>query len=154
MLKSANCIFDDERYPEWGSDENPYFGYVSWDYPDGKWDPERNTNEFIAQLPIYRKHGLLLVNVNLMGNQPTGRAGGHPWINSAYSPMGDLKPEYMKRLFRILNEVDKLGMVLMVGLFYPRMDRIVMVQDSVEKDDALIQKCISKGNAVFGIKWT
>ena len=56
MLKATNCIFDDERYPEWMSDENLYFGYVSWDYPDGKWDPERNSDEFIAQLPVYCKH--------------------------------------------------------------------------------------------------
>ena len=143
MLKSANCIFVDMRYPEWGTDKNPYFSYVSWEYPYAKWDPERHTDEFITQLATYRKHGLLMVNANLMGNQPTGRAGFHPWINSAYTETGDLKPAYMRRLARILDETDRLGMVMMLGLFYPQQDENVMVQDTMAKDDALIRKCIT-----------
>ena len=35
-----------------------------WAYPDtGKWDPDRNTDEFVAMLPEYRRHGLLAVTV-------------------------------------------------------------------------------------------
>ncbi|HYZ84011.1 MAG TPA: hypothetical protein VE621_06395, partial [Bryobacteraceae bacterium] len=31
-----------------------------WAYPDTKkWDPERNTREFLAAMPAWRKHGLL-----------------------------------------------------------------------------------------------
>ena len=33
-----------------------------WAYPDtGKWDPDRNTSEFLAEMPGWRKHGLLAV---------------------------------------------------------------------------------------------
>ncbi|MEY8528378.1 hypothetical protein [Bacteroides xylanisolvens] len=44
--RMANAVFDDE------TDSTRY----KWVYPDTKkWDAERNTNEFIEQLPIYRK---------------------------------------------------------------------------------------------------
>lgn len=142
MMKSANCIFDDERYPEWGSNENPYFGTVSWDYPDQRWNPDRNTDEFIAELPNYKKYGLSAIYINLMGNQPTGVAAGHPWINCAYTPKGELKSSYMSRIKRILDVADDLGLVVVVGLFYPIVDRNVMVQDSFEKDNVLLRKCI------------
>src|SRR5262245_56547459 len=37
-----------------------------WAYPDTKkWDAERNTREFIAAMPEWRKHGLLAVTLNL-----------------------------------------------------------------------------------------
>ena len=146
MLKTANCIFDDARYGEWATKANPYFGYVHWEYPDGPWNPNRHTDEFIAALPTYRQLGLTMVYVNLMGNQPTGRGGSHPWINSAYTPTGDLKGPYMDRLSRVLEAADEAGMVIMIGLFYPQQDQNIMVQDTVDKDDALIRKCIT--NAV------
>ena len=40
-----------------------------WAYKDtGKWDAERNTREFIAAMPEWRKHGL-----NSLHDQPPGR---------------------------------------------------------------------------------
>ena len=30
-----------------------------WDYPDGKWDPDRNTREFVDAMPEWRRHGLV-----------------------------------------------------------------------------------------------
>src|SRR4051812_7408489 len=42
-----------------------------WRYPDtGKWDPERNTREFIAAMPVWRAHGLLAFTINLQGGSP------------------------------------------------------------------------------------
>src|SRR5262245_37107151 len=39
-----------------------------WAYPDtGRWDPERNTREFIAAMPEWRQHGLLCFVLNLQG---------------------------------------------------------------------------------------
>src|SRR5262249_14182501 len=39
-----------------------------WRYPDtNKWDPERNTREFIAAMPAWRQHGLLGMTLNLQG---------------------------------------------------------------------------------------
>ena len=30
-----------------------------WDYPDGPWDPDRNTREFLEAMPVWRRHGLV-----------------------------------------------------------------------------------------------
>src|SRR5262249_53132425 len=65
-----------------------------WAYPDtGKWDAERNTREFIAAMPEWRRHGLLAITLNLQGGSPTGYANEQPWHNSAITPEGNLRPE-------------------------------------------------------------
>lgn len=39
-----------------------------WAYPDtGRWDPARNTAEFVAAMPEWRAHGLLAFTLNLQG---------------------------------------------------------------------------------------
>jgi hypothetical protein len=90
-----------------------------WAYPDtGKWDAGRNTREFIAAMPEWRRHGLLAFTINLQGGAPIGYAKEQPWYNSAISPDGSLRPDYMDRLARILDRADELGMVVIVGYFY------------------------------------
>jgi hypothetical protein len=90
-----------------------------WAYPDtGAWDPERNVNEFIAALPIYRAHGLLAVTLNLQGGNPQGYRGDQPWINTAFEPDGALKPAYLHRLRRVLGRADELGMAAILGIYY------------------------------------
>src|SRR5688572_29516179 len=56
-----------------------------WAYPDTKkWDPDRNTREFIAEMPTWRKHGLLAFTLNLQGGSPQGYSKEQPWHNSAF----------------------------------------------------------------------
>ncbi len=91
-----------------------------WAYPDtGRWDPARNTREFVAAMPEWRRHGLLAFSINLQGGSPQGYSQGRqPWHNSAITPNGDLRPEFMSRLEQILDQADKLGMVAILGIFY------------------------------------
>jgi hypothetical protein len=90
-----------------------------WAYPDtGKWDAERNTREFIAAMPEWRKHGLLAFTINLQGGAPIGYANAQPWHNSAIEADGSLRPDYLGRLERIINRADELGMVVVLGYFY------------------------------------
>jgi hypothetical protein len=90
-----------------------------WAYPDsGKWDAERNTREFIAAMPVWRKHGLLAFTINLQGGSPQGYSREQPWHNSGIAADGSLRPEYMKRLERIIDRADELGMVIILGYFY------------------------------------
>lgn len=90
-----------------------------WAYPDtGKWDPDRNTREFIAAMPEWRRHGLLAFTINLQGGSPQGYSADQPWHNSAIAPDGSLRPDYMARLARILDQADDLGMVALLGYFY------------------------------------
>ncbi len=135
--RMTNAVFDDEN-----PITRPLFAY-----PDtNEWDPDRNTNEFIAQLPTYRAHGLLAVTVNLQGGSPTGyyreplfreiiktrsinatdkeiwaglpSSASQPWHNSAFNPDGSLKPEFLDRTDRIIKACDQLGMIVILGYFY------------------------------------
>jgi hypothetical protein len=92
-----------------------------WAYPDtGAWDAERNVSEFIAALPDYRDHGVLGFTTNLQGGSPQGYSSidAQVWHNSALTSEGDLRPEYMARLRRVLDRADELGMVVILGIFY------------------------------------
>jgi hypothetical protein len=105
-----------------------------WAYPDTKrWDPERNTREFVAAMPSWRKHGLLAVTLNLQGGSPQGYSRDQPWHNSAFAADGSLRPAYMKRLQKVLDRADELGMVVILGLFY-------FGQDERLKDEAAVKR--------------
>ncbi len=107
-----------------------------WKYPDtGKWDAERNTREFIAAMPEWRKHGLLAVTLNLQGGSPQGYSKDQPWHNSAIEADGSLRPDYLQRLERIINRADQLGMVVILGYFY-------FGQDQRLQDEAAIKRAV------------
>ena len=107
-----------------------------WAYPDtGKWDAARNTREFIAAMPQWKAHGLLAVTLNLQGGSPQGYSKAQPWINSAFSPDGSLRPDYMARLAAILDEADRLGMVVILGYFY-------FGQDQQLADEAAVLRAV------------
>jgi hypothetical protein len=89
-----------------------------WAYPDGPWDPERNTREFLAAMPVRREHGMLAFTVNLQGGSPEGYSKAQPWHNSAFTSDGGLRPDFMARMERVLNRADELGMAVILGLFY------------------------------------
>jgi hypothetical protein len=112
-------------------DRNPATA-IRWAYPDtGKWDAARNTREFIAAMPEWRRHGMLAFTINLQGGAPIGYAKEQPWHNSAIDPDGSLRSDYMDRLERILDRADELGMVAIVGYFY-------FGQDERIKDEAAV----------------
>lgn len=90
-----------------------------WAYPDtGQWDAERNTREFIAAMPEWRRHGLLAFTLNLQGGSPQGYSNAQPWHNSAFASDGSLRANYLTRAERIISRADELGMVVIFGYFY------------------------------------
>lgn len=89
-----------------------------WAYPDGPWDPERNTREFLAAMPLWHEHGLLAFTLNLQGGSPEGYSTAQPWHNSAFARDGGLRPDFMARIERVLDRADELGMAVILGLFY------------------------------------
>ena len=71
-------------------DENPETRPL-WRYPDGsEFDPERNTDEFIAALPHYKAHGVIAFTINLQcGGPKAGQfTGNQPWHVSGFNPDG------------------------------------------------------------------
>ena len=65
-IRTVQGIFDDLNPDSAGR----------WVYPDTKrWDPERNTNEFVAAMPEWKRHGVLAFTINLQGGSP-GFPGG------------------------------------------------------------------------------
>lgn len=103
-----------------------------WAYKDtGKWDPERNTREFLAAMPEWRKHGLLGITINLQGGSPEGYSKAQPWHNSAINADGSLRPDYMSRFERVIDKADELGMAVILGIFY-------FGQDERLKDEAAV----------------
>ncbi|HCC72020.1 MAG TPA: hypothetical protein DEQ09_12850 [Bacteroidales bacterium] len=89
-----------------------------WKYPGtDKWEPDRNTNEFIKAMDEWHRYGLLAFTINLQGGSPKGY-GNDDWINTAFNPDGSLKKKYFTRLYRILTKSDDLGMAVILGLFY------------------------------------
>ena len=90
-----------------------------WAYANTRaWDAARNTREFVAAMSEWRLHGLLAVTLNLQGGSPEGYSQGQPWHNSAFTEEGALRPDYMARAELILDEADRLGMAVILGLFY------------------------------------
>lgn len=102
-----------------------------WTYPDGPWDPDRNTREFIAAMPVWKANGLLAFTINLQGGSPEGYSRSQPWVNSAFETDGTLRADYTGRLERILDRADELGMVAIVGYFYQAQERLMDSDDAV-----------------------
>jgi hypothetical protein len=149
-VRAVQAIFDDANYPKEGSKQHPYdspgFGPVSFDYPDAPFSAERNLNEFLQALPTWRKCGVLAFTVNLQGGGPTdGNFATHtqPQWNSGFDPKGNLKPAYAKRLQRVIEEADKLGMVVIVGYFYQGAEARV---DSAP-DDRYVREAIRQASS-------
>jgi hypothetical protein len=114
-------------------DENPETR-ERWKYPDtGVWDPERNTREFVDSMESWESYGLKAFKLNLQGGSPEGYSKEQPWLNTAFKKDGTLKTDYMERLCWILDEADRLGMVVVIGYFY-------FGQDQRLRDDSAVKK--------------
>ncbi len=106
---------------------------AQWVYPDtDKWDPDRNTGEFIENMHLWRDHGVLGFTINLQGGSPYGYSKAQPWINSAITPEGALRDDFMGRLARILDHADDLGMIPIVGIFYFGQEKVLNDAAAVE----------------------
>jgi hypothetical protein len=109
-----------------------------WTFPDGKpWDADRNTREFIAAMPEWKRHGLLAFTLNLQGGSPEGYSREQPWINNAFESDGSLRADYKARTARILDRANELGLVVILGLFY-------FGQDERLNDEAAVIRAVDE----------
>lgn len=118
----------------------------NFNYPDTqKWDADRNTDEFVSAMKDWYKNGLLAFSLNLQGGSPLGY-GNKNWVNSTFDEEGNLRPAYMKRLVRILNKADELGMVVILGYFYFGQDQYLKDERAVlHATDNITRWILEKG---------
>lgn len=105
----------------------------SFAYPDTKtWDPDRNTNEFVAAMPLWKSYGLNAFTLNMQGGSPSGY-GSSKCLNTGFATDGSLLEPYMMRLDRILKKADELHMVVILGIFYFGQDQYLTDEKAVIK---------------------
>jgi len=112
-----------------------------WRYPDEReYNPERQTNEFIAHLPEYKRYGVIGFTTNFQGGGPkegefTSR---QEWINTAFREDGSIKPKYAHRIKGVIEAAGKTGMIPIVGFFY-------FGQDHRLRDERAVREAIING---------
>src|SRR5688572_7971057 len=116
-MKVEGLLFNARLVQATFDDRNPETR-KRWDYPDGPWDPDRNTREFIKAMPAWRDAGLLSFTLNLQGGSPQGYSNQQPWHNSGIEADGALRDDYLARLEKVLDKADELGMAPILGIFY------------------------------------
>lgn len=150
-VRTVNATFDDtlgkvDWFDDDGSREgNGKAGYGKWTSPVSA---EANTDRYVEGLSDYRDHGVLAVNLCLQGGHPLN---GMPWIeegagsagrrpnghrdfyhNSVFEADGSLDPASADRVARVIEACDRLGMVVILQLFY-------FGQDTVFPDEAAVR---------------
>jgi hypothetical protein len=124
-------------------DENPETVKL-FSYPDGSpFDPDRQTNEFIAMLPEYRKYGVIAFTVNFQGGYPQYHVHLRRdqilqnWDNNAFAPNGRLKWRYAERMKRVIEAADANRMAVIVGFFY-------FGQNHKLQDEAAVRRAVTE----------
>ena len=106
-VRMVNSVFEDRRKPDF--------------------DPDANTDRFLAQLPDYAAHGVRAFTLCLQGGMP-GYEGA---VNSAFAPDGSLRPSYLGRVQRVIEACDRQGLVVILGCFYQRQDQVLADEAAV-----------------------
>lgn len=157
-LRTVNATFDDTLgQVDWWDDDGRFTGNGHAGY--GQWRSARsakaNTQRFIKALPQYRAHGILAVNLNFQGGHPLmsrqdieeghGSAGRRPdghrdfYHNSGFHADGTMDEAYAERICSVIEACDRLGMVVVLQLFY-------FGQDTALRDETAV--CAAVDHAV------
>ncbi|NGX16866.1 glycoside hydrolase family 5 protein [Wenzhouxiangella sp. XN24] len=103
--RMVNAVFEDDRpQSEWPPALPENF------------NPDANTDAFIARMPEYVAYGMRAFTLNLQGGSPKYE-GAH---NSAFNSDGSLRDTYMARVERVIEAAGREGAVIILGLFYQR----------------------------------
>ena len=89
------------------------------------------TERHVRNLDNMIAHG-----INCLGVYIQGSNGGWPDVNAGrdgYTPEGNLRPEFARRLEWLIREADQHGMVVLVGLLSPRKDRDLKYEQAIRQ---------------------
>jgi hypothetical protein len=103
-------------------------------------DPEENTDRFLAAMPGYVDCGVRAFTLNLQGGMP-GYEGAR---NSAYEPDGRLRQSYLSRVERVIRAADRAGAVVILGCFYQRQDQYLSDEKAVRNGVVEVCRWIEK----------
>jgi CubicO group peptidase (beta-lactamase class C family) len=106
-VRMVNAVFEDRKRPDF--------------------NPDANTDKFLAQLPDYAAHGIRAITLCLQGGYP-GYEGAE---NSAFRPDGSLRGSYLWRVRRAIEACDRQGMAVILGCYYQRQDQILRDESAV-----------------------
>ncbi|HRP05199.1 MAG TPA: hypothetical protein PLV87_09830, partial [Opitutaceae bacterium] len=84
-------------------------------------DPEANTRAFLARLPEYAASGVNAFTFCLQGGNPEYEGA----VNSAFAADGSLRPEYMRRIERVLRACDEEGVAVILSYYYQRQIKLL-----------------------------
>lgn len=101
-------------------------------------DPEANTDEFIAHIPDYVAHGVRAFTLNLQGGMP-GYEGA---LNSGFRADGSLRPRCLGRVRRVIEACDRNGALVILGCFYQRQDQVLENEEAVRAGVVNVAKWI------------
>lgn len=149
-LRMVNATFDDTlgKVSWWDDDGsrpgNDHAGYGKWHSPESAF---ANTQRFIEALPEYKAWGMLAVNLNFQGGHPLisntsvpegkGSAGsrenGHRdfYHNSGFRADGSIDENYAERIASVIEACDRLGMAVILQLFYFGQDTVFPDEDAI-----------------------
>lgn len=84
-------------------------------------DPEANTRAFLARLPEYAASGVNAFTFCLQGGNPEYEGA----VNSAFAADGSLRPDYMRRIERVLRACDEQGVAVILSYYYQRQIKLL-----------------------------
>jgi len=104
-------------------------------------DPERHTDELIAALPEWHSYGLRAITVGLQGGGPVFTIDD--WSSIDNNPFGEdgkqFDSAYAARLDRLVQAADRIGMAIIVSLFYQA--QIFRLRDGLAIRNAVRTAC-------------
>jgi hypothetical protein len=112
-VRMANAVFEDR---------NPAT------CPKG-FDPEKNSAAFIEKVPQYVAQGVRGFTVGLQGGSPGYRGG----LCSAYEADGSLRPDFLKRVARVIEGCDRAGAAVILTCFDEEEDQVLKDEEAVKR---------------------
>lgn len=102
-------------------------------------EPESNTDQMIASLQEWYDTGLRAFTVGLQGGGPCFSLPLDSIDNNPYGKDGkEVDSAYLKRLAKVIDAADEIGMVVIVSLFYGMQSRYLEDDDAVERATHMI----------------
>ena len=97
---------------------------VDHDEQAPNWNPESNTNNFVAELPAMAAHGLNAITINCQGGLYR-RSAQEAYDAGAFNANGTLRTDHASRILRAVTGMLDNGIIPVVGIFYFRQDQIL-----------------------------